>query len=200
MKQEIAKKYLKEIEYFANGGELLCKNDKDCEWYIAKEPSFNNPHAIYIIADEYRKYRKALTKGEPIQYLSDGTWVDLYEEEFYPNMKYRIKPKFKVNDFVVSPDGDIEQIYSLREINGKLSAQFSEVQEDGTDDISEWKLWQPEIGKYNLFKNKDTNYVLAKLIDTKDGLYKIQYKPFNKSIRHEYYEQWITKRIKPRLS
>lgn len=200
MKQEIAKKYLKEIEYFANGGELLYKLNKDSKWCDVKEPSFDNPNTIYIKNDEYIELRKAFHAGKTIEYLINNKfehtqWMPF--DNINDNINFegislshlRIKPEFKVNDFVISPDGDIEQIYSLREINGRLFAQFSEVQEDGTDDISEWKVWQPEIGKYNLFRNADSNYVLAKLIDVKDGLYRIQKNPFNKFNGYEYYEE-----------
>ena len=116
---------------------------------------------IIIINDEYSSYRKALAEGKTIQYENsklNEVWnfVDLTEEDLkqrdistYCINRLRIKPKepkepkFKVGDWIESPNGDIRQIYKLFKACPN-HVQFSEIQEDGSSELNEWSLWKPK--------------------------------------------------------
>ena len=101
MTREQAKRWLKEIEWWGNGGNLWDYDFPKKRWikWNIEDIYFNSNHpATYIIEDEHFEARKAWALGEPIQYrrkISDGEWKTMQpgndEPGWHDDYEYRVK-------------------------------------------------------------------------------------------------------------
>ncbi len=103
-------------------GKEISENNWD--WGNDQVPGWNDEAAVYVINDEYVKFRMAYAMGDTIQVTDGDSWNDVpYSKPLYNRAPsaYRIKPKeleFEVGDWVVVTQTiynkqSIKQIYDI---------------------------------------------------------------------------------------
>jgi len=94
MTRKHAKKWIKEIKFWANGGTLWWYSP-NVGWFEYMGDLLLDNH-IYVMGDKHFRARKAFALGKPIQAQHyDGLWSDIVENRvcWDDNIKYRPKPK-----------------------------------------------------------------------------------------------------------
>jgi len=94
MKRENAKKWAKEIAFWANGGTLWGFTPEEGWFEYTDALVFNED--IYVMADKHLRARKAFALGEPIEYNMEASnlgWSPVLSPIWYNHLIYRPKPK-----------------------------------------------------------------------------------------------------------
>ncbi len=94
MTKENAKKWAKEIEFWANGGTLWGFTPEEGWFEYTIALVFNED--IYIMEDQHFESRKAFALGEPIEYNMEASnlgWSPVLSPIWYNHLIYRPKPK-----------------------------------------------------------------------------------------------------------
>jgi len=94
MTREQASKWIKEIEAFADGGEILWYHSKHKEWYIHTEPTWSMD-ILYVINDKHVEARKAFALGEHIEIRGFNTWELCCNPTWMDTCEYRPEPTWK---------------------------------------------------------------------------------------------------------
>ena len=137
---------------------------------------------LIVIDDSFSEFRKALAEGRTVQYNFGNyginrenfpnTWKDLdpsigiLADRACPE-NYRIKPeepKFKVGDWLIEIHSNsyakVLDVFT-QEVRVKLYDCNSIITTENTD----FKLWQPQLGEWCWFWNKDRLPTVAKLAE-----------------------------------
>jgi len=96
MTREQAKKWIKEIEAFANGVDILWYSHIYTEWETQEEPNWLLD-GLYVINDNHVEARKAHALGEPVEYYESGEdrWKEVSDPKWYGCNVYRPKSTWK---------------------------------------------------------------------------------------------------------
>jgi len=132
-------------------------NSDDDDWSLMAEPSWLT-NWQYIQNDEKAELRKQVADGVILQYYDNGKWKDaIHISATFSECKLenlRVKPQFKVGDWVVEP-----------QINNGKPFQVSEVDliDYNNYTISGVTLWEPKEGELCIFWDADcTEYFIGK--------------------------------------
>ena len=146
MTKEQVKKHGEVIKWFCDNtdkGVWSRRNDSGLRnWALTTEPNWESTY-IFLQNDEYAEFRKALVDGKilEIYYKTPSTWKTITNPDFSaPASFYRIKPKFKVGDWVINPDGLVNKVTKV---------------EDNETYYSDCKLWEPIRGEWCVFYEVD---------------------------------------------
>ena len=166
MNLELIKKYEKEFLHMLHGGKVLMgKRDpitNTTKWY----PSVLNPfveisdNIIIVLDDMYLPYRKALSEGKTVQFRSTISkaykeWEDLGNLSFNLNFEHRIKPEFKIGDYVRYIHANSPK--PLQIVNINCERYYFENAEIilRVDEIEKWK---PKEGEICIFWKEASEY------------------------------------------
>jgi len=159
MTKEQYLKHKEVMDWFYNqpkGTKVWLKYADTNNWNLVLYPEWFET-TEYIIDDEYTEFRKALLDGKQVQWeQTEDTWINIpsnydfieAEQNGAAVEEYRIKPKFKVGDWVVP-------IRIVGDTPFKVEDHHKHIIEKPFCDG--YKLWEPQLNEYCWFFDCNTN-------------------------------------------
>lgn len=99
-----------EIKAWAEGWKILTYADDLKDWIFSGERPMWYYHSLYVVNDALVEFRKAEKEGKQIERNFNGMWFGTKMSGAEPTnniesvKKFRIKPKYKVGDKVITED------------------------------------------------------------------------------------------------